>query len=148
MQATRNRITIAIALLAAGAAVIGNRYPIIVSLSLWGLAAFFFFWGREAAATEALIGRLWGGQYLLKILHQLDVALNIGDEQRQAALAALEQVLGYTQRLSNQQVNSDQEVAQLANDFSSLWSELHERLAPIFLQQNWQFYTPAFQLPQ
>lgn len=130
MQATRTRITIAIALLGLGAGVIGNQYPIGIGLPLWGLAAFFFFWGREPAATEALIGRLWGGQYLIKVLHQVDVALNIGDEQRQAALAALGQVLEHAQQLSSQQVRSDQEVAQLDSDLSFLWSELSERLGP------------------
>jgi len=107
MPTTRIRITFAITLFFAGAAVIGNRYPLAVGLTLWALAAFFFFWGREPAETDALIGRLWGGRYLLKGLHQLDVALNIGDEQRQAALAALGQVLKYVQELSSRQVSSD-----------------------------------------
>ena len=47
MQKQRDRITLALTLVFAGAAVIGNVLPLIVGLALWLFAAFFFIWGRE-----------------------------------------------------------------------------------------------------
>jgi hypothetical protein len=75
MQHERDRTTLGIALLVAGAAVIGNAYPWI-SAPLIMLAVFFIAWGRDQRRIEALVGRLPAGPRLLKCLNQLDLIIS------------------------------------------------------------------------
>jgi hypothetical protein len=70
-MATRDRITLAIALVVVLVAMIGSYFP-LVAIQLWLFAAFLFAWGREPRRIEAFIGRLPGGGYILKALERLD----------------------------------------------------------------------------
>jgi hypothetical protein len=74
-MATRDRITLAIALVVVSVAVISSYFP-LVAIPLWLSAAFLFVWGREPRRTNAFIGRLPGGGYILKALAQLDCVLS------------------------------------------------------------------------
>jgi hypothetical protein len=78
MAARRDRITLGIALVAAALAVIGRDYPwIAVPLTLF--AMFLIVWGRAGQRTEEFVGRIPGGNYLLKGLRQLDLVLSPRD---------------------------------------------------------------------
>jgi len=79
-MATRDRTTLGIALVVAAVAVIGRAYPwIAVPLGLF--AVFLIVWGREGRRTEAFIGRVPGGSYMLKGLEQLDLILSPRDRE-------------------------------------------------------------------
>jgi hypothetical protein len=79
-MATRDRITLAIALVVVLVAMIGSYFPLF-AIPLWLSAAFLFVWGREPRRTEAFIGRLPGGGYILKALERLDLVLSIRDQE-------------------------------------------------------------------
>jgi hypothetical protein len=79
-MATRDRITLAIALVVVLVAMIGGYFP-LVAIPLWLFAAFLFVWGREPRRTEAFIGRLPGGGYILKALERLDLVLSPRDQE-------------------------------------------------------------------
>jgi hypothetical protein len=74
----RDRTTLGIALAVAGIAVMGREFPwIAIPLELF--AIFLIIWGREGRRTEAFIGRLPAGGYMLKVLEQLDLILSPRD---------------------------------------------------------------------
>jgi hypothetical protein len=79
-MATRDRITLAIALVVVLVAMIGSYFP-LVAIPLWLFAAFLFAWGREPRRTEAFIGRLPGGGYIVKALERLDLVLSTRDQE-------------------------------------------------------------------
>ena len=77
-MAGKSRITFALALLFAVLAVIGGAYLwIAVPMTLF--AIFLLVWGREGRRTEAVVGGLPGGYYLLKVMRQLDLVLSPRD---------------------------------------------------------------------
>jgi hypothetical protein len=56
----------------------GREFPwIAIPLELF--AIFLIIWGREGRRTEAFIGRLPAGGYMLKVLEQLDLILSPRD---------------------------------------------------------------------
>ena|SRR5271166_2636343 len=77
-MAGRDRITFALVLLVMVLSVIGRAYPwIAIPITLF--AVFLLVWGREGRRTEAVIGALPLGNYLLKALKQLDLILSPRD---------------------------------------------------------------------
>jgi hypothetical protein len=52
-----------------------SRVPLGVTVPLFVLAAFLMAWGMEPKRTEAFVGRLPFGNYLLKALAKLDLLL-------------------------------------------------------------------------
>ena len=92
-MARRDRITLGIALAVAVIAVIGREFAWI-AVPLLILAVFLIAWGREPRRAEAFIGRLPGGQYLLKGLNQFDLILSPRDLEREQHLRTILQGYG------------------------------------------------------
>ena len=79
-MASRDRITLGMALAIVVVTVIVGQIPYI-SVPLALFAVFLIVWGRESRRTEALIRRLPGGRYALKVLNQLDRVLSPRDRE-------------------------------------------------------------------
>ena len=73
MANMRKTITLGIALAVAVLATVASAAWIAVPLFV--LAAFLMAWGMEPKRTEAFVGRLPFGNYLLKALAKLDLVL-------------------------------------------------------------------------
>ena len=74
MAISRKTITLGIALAVAVLATVASATWVAVLLFV--LAAFLIAWGMEPKRTEAFIGRLPFGNYLLKALAKLDSILS------------------------------------------------------------------------
>jgi hypothetical protein len=74
----RDRITLGLALLVI---LMGVVAPMSMSISIptFAFAVFLLFWGREGQRTETAIGRLPGGQFMLRGLRQLDLIISPRD---------------------------------------------------------------------
>lgn len=77
-MATKDRITLALALAVAALAIIGSAATWIV-IPIILLAAFLFFWARQPTKTENFIRRMPYGDYLRKALHEFDLILSPRD---------------------------------------------------------------------
>jgi hypothetical protein len=73
MANSRKTITLGIALAVAVLATVANAAWVTVPLFV--LAALLMAWGMEPKRTEAFVGRLPFGNYLLKALAKLDLIL-------------------------------------------------------------------------
>src|SRR6266567_7298735 len=120
-MAGRDRITLGIALFVAGLAVIGPQFPWI-EIPLWLFAVFLVLWGRAPRRTEAFIGHLPGGEYVLKALEQLDLVLSPRDREYEQRIRAI--IIAYTDDLRGSlrklwhARNSSQIPAQHLNQFT------------------------------
>jgi hypothetical protein len=95
-MARRDRITLGLALAVTGVAVMGREFPwIAIPLEIFAL--FLIVWGREERRTEAFIGRLPGGKYLLRALLQLDLILSPRDLAYEGQIQAI--ITGYEHEL-------------------------------------------------
>jgi hypothetical protein len=79
-MAERARIAMGLAFLVTGLAVIGRAIPWI-ALPLELFAVFLIVWGIEPRATEAIIGKLSFGRYILKGLEYIDSVLSPRDRE-------------------------------------------------------------------
>lgn len=77
-MASRDRTTLGIGLIVAMLAVSAREY-IWLQFPLAILALFFIVWGRAPKGTEAFIGRLPAGGFLLQGLAQIDLVLSPRD---------------------------------------------------------------------
>ena len=76
MANRRKTITLGIALAVAVLATVASTAWVTVPLFV--LAAFLMAWGMQPKLTEAFVGRLPWGNYLLKALAKLDLMLSGG----------------------------------------------------------------------
>ena len=74
MANRRKTITLGVALVVAALATVASAAWITVLLFM--LAAFLMAWGMQPKRTEAFVGRLPWGNYLLKALAKLDLMLS------------------------------------------------------------------------
>ena len=89
-MALRDRTKLGIAL---AGAVLAGLASVWVAVLLLVLAVFLIVWGQEPKRTEAFVGRLPYGNYLLKALAQLDLILSPRDLKQEEHFRAI--LLGY-----------------------------------------------------
>lgn len=119
---TRDRTTLAIALVVVLVAMISSYFP-LVSIPLWLFAAFLFIWGREPRRTEEFIGRLPGREAILKALKQLDLVLSTRDQEYEQhirkIIAKYDNDLQQSLRIVSRTRNTSQIAAQHLNQFTT-----------------------------
>jgi hypothetical protein len=65
----------------------------LIEIALESIAIFFIVWGMNSRGTEAFIGNLPGGKYVLKILEQIDLLLSPRDLEYEQRIR--EVIIGY-----------------------------------------------------
>ena len=73
MAGRKQKITLGVAL---AVAILAAVAVVWIAVPLFVLAVFLFAWGLEPKRTEALVGRLPSGNYLLKALAKLDLIIS------------------------------------------------------------------------
>jgi hypothetical protein len=73
-------------------AVVARDY-LLVEVALVSVAIFFIVWGMNSRRTEAFIGGLLGGKYLLKFLEQIDLLLLPRDHEYEPHIRGV--IIGY-----------------------------------------------------
>jgi hypothetical protein len=73
MAGRKQTITLGVAL---AVAILAAVAVVWIAVPLFVLAVFLFAWGLEPKRTEAFIGRLPSGNYLLKALAKLDLIIS------------------------------------------------------------------------
>jgi hypothetical protein len=73
MASRKEKITLGIAL---AVGILGAVLSVWLAVPLFAIAVLLFWWGLEPQRTEAFIGRLPYGSYLLKALAKLDSTIS------------------------------------------------------------------------
>jgi hypothetical protein len=73
MAGRKQTITLGVAL---AVAILAAVAVVWIAVPLFVLAVFLFAWGLEPKRTEAFVGRLPSGNYLLKALAKLDLIIS------------------------------------------------------------------------
>jgi hypothetical protein len=76
MANRKKTLTLGIALAVAVLATVASNTAAWITVLLFVLAAFLMAWGMQPKLTEAFVGRLSWGNYLLKALAELDLMLS------------------------------------------------------------------------
>ena len=76
MANRKKTLTLGIALAVAVLATVASNTAAWITVLLFVLAAFLMAWGMQPKLTEAFVGRLPWGNYLLKGLAKLDLTLS------------------------------------------------------------------------
>jgi hypothetical protein len=96
MERQRAKIALGNTLVIAVLVVMARDFHFIeIAIVLVGL--FFIVWGRDSHGTEAFIGRLRGGKYVLKFLDQIDLILSPRDREYDQHIRGV--ILGYDNNL-------------------------------------------------
>ena len=92
MERRRARVTVGITLTIAVLAVMARDY-LLIEIALGSVAIFFIAWGMDGPGTEAFIGRLPSGKYLLRFLEQIDLILSPRDREYDQHIRGV--IIGY-----------------------------------------------------
>jgi hypothetical protein len=92
MERRRARVAVGITLTIAVLAVMARDY-VLIEIALGSIAIFFIAWGKDSRGTEAIIGRLPKGKYLLKFLEQIDSILSPRDREYDQHIREI--IIGY-----------------------------------------------------